>query len=285
MNVDSRPFNILSLCTGGFGLDLAIELAVPGSRVVCGVEWEAFACAYLVACMEAGAVAAFPLWSNLKTFDGRPWRGTVDCLTAGYPCQPFSTAGLRRGSDDPRHLWPDVARVIAEAGPPIVFLENVANHLRLGGREVLSELRGMGYRVAAGLFTASEVGAPHLRKRLFILGVADAVREHDRIATAGGCGGARRPAARSGAKVADSNGAGLEQHAKRNSPAWPPGPADIDRWREILSADPTLEPAVCSLADGLARDRRHYLRLAGYGVCPLAAAHAFLSLWSDLEGG
>src|SRR5690606_37012284 len=109
---------------------------------------------------------------------GRPWRGAVDIVTAGYPCQPFSVAGKRRGADDPRHLWPHVARIIGEVEPPFVFLENVAHHLRLGFPEVAAGLVGMGYRLAAGLFTAAEVGAPHKRERLFIL----AIREGDELA-------------------------------------------------------------------------------------------------------
>ena len=118
------------------------------------------------------------VWDDVGTFDGRPWRGAVDIVTAGYPCQPFSVAGKRRGADDPRHLWPHVARIIGEIEPPFVFLENVAHHLRLGFPEVAAGLVGMGYRLAAGLFTAAEVGAPHKRERLFIL----AIREGDELA-------------------------------------------------------------------------------------------------------
>src|SRR5690606_13441465 len=115
------------------------------------------------------------------------WRGVVDCLTAGFPCQPFSCAGKRAGVDDPRHLWPHVHRVIEEAQPGIVFLENVPGLLtvrcpdgRTAAQLVFDELAGLGYTIAAGLFSAAEVGAPHLRKRLFILGaMADARRADD----------------------------------------------------------------------------------------------------------
>ena len=168
----------LSLCSGAGGLDLGLAIAIPGYRAVGHVERETFAAATLVARMEDASLDQAVVWDDVGTFDGRPWRGAVDIVTAGYPCQPFSVAGKRRGADDPRHLWPHVARIIGEIEPPFVFLENVAHHLRLGFPEVASGLVGMGYRLAAGLFTAAEVGAPHKRERLFIL----AIREDDELA-------------------------------------------------------------------------------------------------------
>ena len=168
----------LSLCSGAGGLDLGLVLAIPGYRAVGHVERETYAAATLVARMEDASLDQAVVWDDVATFDGRPWRGAVDIVTAGYPCQPFSVAGKRRGADDPRHLWPHVARIIGEVEPPFVFLENVAHHLRLGFPEVASGLVGMGYKLAAGLFTAAEVGAPHKRERLFIL----AIREGDELA-------------------------------------------------------------------------------------------------------
>ncbi|NEX47148.1 DNA cytosine methyltransferase [Pseudotabrizicola algicola] len=168
----------LSLCSGAGGIDLGLTIALPGYRTVGHVERETYAAATLVARMEDAALDHAPVWDDVATFNGRPWRGAVDIVTAGYPCQPFSVAGKRRGTDDPRHLWPHVARIISEVEPPFVFLENVAHHLRLGFPEVASGLVGMGYRLAAGLFTAAEVGAPHKRERLFIL----AIREEDELA-------------------------------------------------------------------------------------------------------
>jgi len=168
----------LSLCSGAGGLDLALTLAMPTYRTVGHVERETFAAAILVARMEDAALDSAPVWDDVGTFDGRPWRNVVDIVTAGYPCQPFSVAGKRQGAEDPRHLWPHIARIIGEIKPPFVFLENVAHHLRLGFPEVAAGLVGMGYRLAAGLFTAAEVGAPHKRERRFIL----AIREGDELA-------------------------------------------------------------------------------------------------------
>jgi DNA (cytosine-5)-methyltransferase 1 len=170
--------HVLSLCSGAGGLDLGLQIAMPCVRAIGLVERDAFAAAILVARMHDRSLDDAPIWDDVGTFDGRPWRGAVDVVTAGYPCQPFSVAGKRQGADDPRHLWPHVARIIDEVEPPFVFLENVAHHLRLGFPEVASGLVGMGYRLAAGLFTAAEVGAPHKRERLFIL----AIREGDELA-------------------------------------------------------------------------------------------------------
>ncbi|OYW43138.1 MAG: DNA methyltransferase [Rhodobacterales bacterium 12-64-8] len=163
----------LSLCSGAGGLDLGLHLALPGYRTVGYVERETYAAAILVARMEDASLDQAVVWDDIGTFDGRPLRGAVDFLSAGYPCQPFSVAGRRLGSEDPRHLWPHVARIISEVEPPFVFLENVAHHLRLGFPEVAAGLVSMGYKLAAGLFTAAEVGAPHRRERLFILAIRE----------------------------------------------------------------------------------------------------------------
>ena len=162
--------NGLALCAGVGGLELGLHIALGDSyRTVGYVEREASAVTTLVARMEDKALGFAPVWDDLKTFDGRAWRGRVDIITAGYPCQPFSVAGRRKGEADPRHLWPHVARVIRECEPRFVFLENVSNHLRLGFRSVAEDLRHMGYRVAATVLRAEEVGAPHRRERLFVL--------------------------------------------------------------------------------------------------------------------
>ena len=167
---------ILSLCSGIAGLELGIKLACPSSKTICYVEWDTFAAATLVARMRDGTLDSAPIWDNVKTFDGCPWRGKVDCVIGGYPCQPFSVAGKRRGTEDPRHLWPHVARIVREVRPALCFFENVPNHLNLGFQSVCEDLWGMGYGVEAGVFSAAEIGAPHLRKRLFIMAHRD--REH-----------------------------------------------------------------------------------------------------------
>ena len=173
--MDLRPFTILSLCAGVGGLDLGLRVAQPNARTVCFVEIEAYAAAILATRMEQNALDQAPIWTDLRTFDGKPWRSLVDCITAGYPCQPFSVAGKQLGDKDPRHLWPDVFRVVREIDPPLCFFENVPGHLRLGFQQVHDDLRSLGYCVKAGLFTAEEVGASHKRERLFILAYRESI--------------------------------------------------------------------------------------------------------------
>jgi len=119
-----RPRNGLSLCAGGGGLDMGLMLAEPGFHTRCFVEWEEYPRATIIAAQRAGYFAPAPIWDDLTTFDAKPFAGAIDTLLAGYPCQPFSQAGKRLGADDPRHLWPHVARVIRELGDGLrwVFL-------------------------------------------------------------------------------------------------------------------------------------------------------------------
>ncbi len=125
--------------------------------------------------MEKGLLDAAPIWSDLKTFPYKDFHGLVDILIAGYPCQPFSAAGKRAGKDDPRHLWPWIADGIQLLRPRMCLFENVEGHISLGLSTVISDLEELGYKVAAGLFSAAECldasgrTAPHQRKRVFIL--------------------------------------------------------------------------------------------------------------------
>ena len=167
----------LSLCTGYGGIELGLEQAGIPLRPIAYVEREAFAAANLVAKIEAEQMAPAPVWTDVKTFPYSDFHGRVDILLAGYPCQPFSAAGQRKGEADERHLWPFIARGIAACQPRLVFAENVEGHLSLGIKDVFSDLGRMGYEYTAGLFSAEEVGASHRRKRLFWLAVDNFCRE------------------------------------------------------------------------------------------------------------
>lgn len=285
----------LSLCAGVAGLDLGLHLAEPGYRAVGHVERNSFAAATLVARMEDQALAAAPVWDDLKTFDGRPWRGRVHIVTAGYPCQPFSLAGHRRGEDDPRHLWPDVARIVHECAPEWCFFENVPGHLTLGFDVVTRELQGMGYRVAACVLSAAEVGASHIRERMFILAHSDLQGQRQsrlhRADPGKGAGVPQRPQPGGkpgrpvecgqgvGADVGHAGGGGLDTPAPG---LFPPMPGDLVEWGKVLGRAPFLKPSLQRLDDGVATwlDRSH---AAGNGVVPLAAARAWRMLRAELE--
>ena len=169
---DQLP-TVLSLCTGYGGIERGLSLAGFEHRTVAHVEIEAFAAANLVAKMEAGQLVPAPIWTDLKTLPAQCFRERIDVLTGGYPCQPFSAAGKRQGTEDPRHLWPYIYDHIRTIRPVRCFFENVEGHISLGLREVIEDLEELGYTVAWGIFSAAEVGAPHQRKRVYILGHAN----------------------------------------------------------------------------------------------------------------
>jgi DNA (cytosine-5)-methyltransferase 1 len=169
-NVDNtKTITHLSICSGYEGVGLGLEGIIPGMRTVAYCEREGYAVANLVAKMEAGRLDSAPIWTDITTFPCEEFYGKVDILSAGYPCQPFSVAGKKQGEKDSRHLWPHVARAVELIRPRFCFFENVAGHVTLGLKDVMHDLGRLGYGYTAGLFTASEVGAPHRRERIFIL--------------------------------------------------------------------------------------------------------------------
>lgn len=160
----------LHLCSGYGGFELALRYAGIPARTVCHVERDAYAAAALVARMEETRLDQAPVWDDVTTFDGQPWRGVVDFVTAGFPCQPFSVAGKKLGTDDERWIWPDIGRIVAEVGPRFVFLENVPGVVRAGLGRVLGDLAHLGFDAEWSLLPATAVGAPHQRERFWCLG-------------------------------------------------------------------------------------------------------------------
>ena len=167
--MDTSQTNHLSFCAGYGGIDLGLRRVLPGCRTVAYVEIEAFAIANLVAKMEAGELDQAPIWTDVKTFPAEQFHGLVDIISGGYPCQPFSAAGKRLGTDDPRHLWPFLRGAVRAIRPSRVFFENVEGHISLGLSTVLADLDEDGYEATWGIFSAAEVGASHQRKRVFIM--------------------------------------------------------------------------------------------------------------------
>jgi len=173
-NVDNtKKLQLLSFCTGYGGIERGLQLAGVQFKTIAHVEIEAFAIANLVAKMENNELVPAPIWTNVKTLPLEVFRERVDILTGGYPCQPFSAAGQRKGQEDPRHLWPFIIKAIDVIRPNTVFFENVEGHVSLGLQNVIESLEIRGYKTTWGIFSAEEVGLPHRRKRVFILGMAN----------------------------------------------------------------------------------------------------------------
>ena len=220
----------ISLCAGYGGIDLGLKRAIPDLLTVAFSEIEAFACSNLVAKMEAGLMAPAPIWTDLKTFPWAEFRDRVDILSGGYPCQPFSAAGKRLGTEDPRHLWPFIADGIRILRPKLCFFENVEGHISLGLRDVIEELGRLGYSATWGIFSASEVGATHQRKRVFILAYCKDVRLPEFCdIRAGGREVCTTP---NSSQLADSNQPRLEgcifgrESENKAAQAWPSRPGE-----------------------------------------------------------
>jgi DNA (cytosine-5)-methyltransferase 1 len=156
-----QGLKIGSLCTGYGGLDLAVEEHFNAKTVWCA-EFDKYASQVIEKRF------GIPNYGNIKQID---WASLepIDILTAGYPCQPFSHAGYRKGTDDERHIFPFILEAISILRPRWVILENVRGHLSLGLKEVLAGLTSIGYNARWQVVRASDAGAPHQRARLFII--------------------------------------------------------------------------------------------------------------------
>jgi len=171
----------MSLFSGYGGFSLGLRLAGLTTRTICYVEWDKYCQQVIQARIADGHLDDAPIWDDIKSFDGRPWCGAVDILSAGFPCQPHSNAGLRKGADDDRNLWPDTLRIIGEVGPRLVILENVPGILVRpdDGREayggtVVGELAEIGYDAEWRVVSAADAGAPHLRNRWWLVAYPNA---------------------------------------------------------------------------------------------------------------
>lgn len=170
------PATYLSLCSGYDGIGIALSRIFPNLRTLAHVEIESFPIANMVAAMEADEMDTCPVFTDVKAFPFEELRGRVGILSAGFPCQPFSSAGKRQATEDPRHIYPYIADGITACRPAFVMLENVEGIIsaKTGDGEsvllhVLRDLEERGYVCTWGTFSAAETCAPHLRKRVFIL--------------------------------------------------------------------------------------------------------------------
>ena len=176
-NVDNtQPPRILSLCSGMLGIERGLTRSGFKHRIIAYVEREAFSAFNLVRQMEKGLVDKAPIWTDIESFDGRPFRNRVHGIVGGYPCQGESRSGRRGLERDERFLWPHIREIVRAVNPLFCFFENVDDHLSGSFQIVLRDLHGMGFQVEAGIYSAIECGAPHYRKRLFALACSD-IRE------------------------------------------------------------------------------------------------------------
>jgi DNA (cytosine-5)-methyltransferase 1 len=160
--------NELALFAGAGGGILGGKLL--GWRTVCAVEWDAYARDVLVARQNDGCLEPFPIWDDVQTFDGRPWRGRVDVVSGGFPCQDISAAGKGAGITGARSgMWSHMARIIGEVRPRFVFVENSPVLTSRGLGTVLGDLAAMGYDARWGVLGAIDAGAPHKRERIWIV--------------------------------------------------------------------------------------------------------------------
>ena len=139
-----------------------------GWRTVCAVEFEPYAACVLAQRQNDGLLPAFPIWDDIRTFDGIPWRGRVDVVSGGFPCQAYSSAASGRNTAD--DLWPEMLRVVADVAPRHVFAENVQ---RRAIDRAADELESLGYAVRCLALSAKDVGADHIRERYWLLAYAD----------------------------------------------------------------------------------------------------------------
>ena len=174
--------NELALFAGAGGGILGGHLL--GWRTVCAVEWEPYPASVLCARQNDGLLPPFPVWDDVQTFDGKPWRGIVDVVSGGFPCQDISAAGKGAGIDGERSgMWREMARIIHEVRPKFVFVENSPMLTSRGLGVVLGDLAKMGFDAKWGVLGAADVGANHKRDRIWIVGKVGNTNNDGQIAT------------------------------------------------------------------------------------------------------
>lgn len=278
--------NELALFAGAGGGVLGGHLL--GWRTVCAVEFDPYARDVLLARQNDGCLRPFPVWDDVRTFDGAPWRGRVDVVSGGFPCQDISAAGKGAGIEGERSgLWADMARIIREVRPRFAFVENSPVLTSRGLGVVLGDLAAMGFDARWCVLGAHHAGAPHRRDRIWVVA--------DRAEQRRGARRARRPnpsrpweSEQSLQDAADAVRQGLSSAPRAGFGVVPS--ADGGAARREPSRAPTargsaweFEPNVGRVANGVAA-RVDRLRCIGNGQVPSVAALAWLTL-TELGGG
>jgi DNA (cytosine-5)-methyltransferase 1 len=160
--------NELALFAGAGGGILGGHLL--GWRTVCAVEYDCYAASVLVQRQNDGILQPFPVWDDVRTFDGKPWRGIVQVVSGGFPCTDISVAGKGAGIDGEHSgLWSEMARIVDEVRPCFVYVENSPALTVRGLGRVLGDLAALGYDAQWGVLGAVHSGAPHKRERIWIV--------------------------------------------------------------------------------------------------------------------
>ena len=254
MSHNQEKLNELALFAGAGGGILGGHLL--GWRTVCAVEWDAYAASVLVARQNDKILQPFPIWGDVQTFDGRPWRGIVDVVSGGFPCQDISSAGKGAGLNGERSgLWKQMLRISEEVRPKYIFIENSPLLRTRGLVTVLQDLAKIGYDAEWTVMGASDIGANHVRKRMWILArdVAYTSLSNDTTSK-----GENRCSGRTQIELGGGSGC---TNGQQTSNWW-------------LS-----EPGVDRVVDGVA-NRVDRLRAIGNGQVPAVAATA----WQILRG-
>ncbi|WP_230457335.1 DNA cytosine methyltransferase [Leptospira santarosai] len=178
--MEGERLNELALFAGAGGGILGGKLL--GWRTVCGVEFNAYRARRLIQRQNEEHLPPFPVWDDVRSFDGRPWRGLVDVVSGGFPCQDISAAGNGAGIDGENSgLWREMFRIICEVRPRFAFVENSPLLTRRGLSRVLGDLASVGYDATWGVLGADDAGAPHIRKRIWIVAHSEKIDGERRL--------------------------------------------------------------------------------------------------------
>jgi DNA (cytosine-5)-methyltransferase 1 len=287
--------NELALFAGAGGGILGGKLL--GWRTVCAVEWEAYPASVLCARQNDGLLPPFPIWDDVQTFDGKPWRGIVDVVSGGFPCQDISVAGNGDGLDGERSgMWREMARIIGEVRPRYAFVENSPMLVTRGLERVLADLTAMGYDSRWGVISAADIGAKHKRERIWIVAHSNSYKHLRK--KSGSNGTPNQMERKFGQKNSSTwqfsgtnnvvGGNSMCGHEKTNNvgnakgagftPCFE-GQRQGESWRASIGSPQwwEVEPPVDRVVDGMV-DRVDRLKAIGNGQVPLCAATAWRSL-------
>jgi len=266
---NQQSLNELALFAGAGGGILGGHLL--GWKTVCAVEWEPYPASVLCARQNDGILPTFPIWDDVQTFDGKPWRGIVDVVSGGFPCQDISAAGKGAGITGARSsMWKHMARIIGEVQPTYVFAENSPMLRTRGLGVILQDLAKMGYDAQWGMLSAAEVGANHKRDRIWIVAKQRNIFSHALHNGSGWGQQQQKSIKKTIAELADTNDTRLQ----REKWDWSSRTQGESKRYATKRNWWQFEPNLGRVANGVAA-RVDRLKAIGNGQVPLCAATAW----------